>query len=98
MNNKRLKNKKGIKNKEKMLKAPNKTSKFMTKYEKAKVIGIRALQIRENSPIKVDPKGETDPKRIALMELRSRKMPLIIRRRLTDGSYEDVSVNSLIVY
>jgi len=75
----------------------HKTSIFMTKYEKAKIIGIRALQIRENAPLKIDPNGETDPKRIALMELRQRKIPLIIRRKLPNGAFEDVSVNDLIV-
>jgi DNA-directed RNA polymerase I, II, and III subunit RPABC2 len=73
-----------------------KTSQFMTKYEKAKVIGVRALQIRENAPIKIDTNGETDPRRIALMELRQRKIPIIIRRRLPNGEFEDVSANNLI--
>lgn len=70
----------------------------MTKYEKTKLIGTRALQISQNAPIMIDPKGETDPKRIAQMELRSRKIPLIIRRTLPDGTTIDISANDLITY
>jgi DNA-directed RNA polymerase I, II, and III subunit RPABC2 len=71
-------------------------SNFMTKYEKAGIIGRRALQIEQNSPIFVDPKGETNPRRIALMELRAKTIPLIVRRKMPDGSEVDVSVNDLI--
>ncbi len=52
----------------------------MTKYERARVLGTRALQISMNAPIMVDLEGETDPFQIALKELRAGKVPLIIRR------------------
>eukprot|EP01123_Difflugia_compressa_P010262 TRINITY_DN3716_c0_g1_i1.p1 TRINITY_DN3716_c0_g1~~TRINITY_DN3716_c0_g1_i1.p1 ORF type:complete len:218 (-),score=67.88 TRINITY_DN3716_c0_g1_i1:243-800(-) len=73
------------------------TTKYMTKYERARVLGTRALQISMNAPIMVDLEGETDPLEIALKELNKGKIPLIIRRRLPDGSYEDWSVDELIV-
>ena len=41
-----------------------------------------------NAPVMVDVAGETDPLKIANKELRDRKIPLIIRRYLPDGSYE----------
>lgn len=52
----------------------------MTKYEKARVLGTRALQISMNAPIMVDLEGETDPFQIAVKELSQGKIPLIIRR------------------
>jgi DNA-directed RNA polymerase I, II, and III subunit RPABC2 len=57
---------------------------YMTKYEKARILGTRALQISMNAPIMVDLLGETDPLQIALKELRERKIPLMIRRYMPD--------------
>ena len=73
------------------------TTKYMTKYERARVLGTRALQISMNAPVMVDIGGETDPLKIAEKELFERKIPLIIRRYLPDGSYEDWSLDELIV-
>ena len=73
------------------------TTRYMTKYEKARVLGTRALQISMNAPVMVDLAGETDPLKIANKELRERKIPLIIRRYLPDGSYEDWPIRDLII-
>jgi|TARA_B100000475_G_scaffold154924_1_gene115823 DNA-directed RNA polymerase I, II, and III subunit RPABC2 len=73
------------------------TTRYMTKYEKARVLGTRALQISMNAPVMVDVAGETDPLKIANKELRERKIPLIIRRYLPDGSYEDWPIRDLII-
>ena len=81
-------------------KQPNKnriTTKYMTKYERARVLGTRALQISMNAPVMVDIENETDPLKIAMKELRQRKIPIIIRRYLPDGSYEDWSIDELII-
>uniref|UniRef100_M1AHN8 DNA-directed RNA polymerase IIa n=1 Tax=Solanum tuberosum TaxID=4113 RepID=M1AHN8_SOLTU len=64
---------------------PRKTSKFMTKYERARILGTRALQISMNAPVMVELEGETDPLEIAMKELRERKIPFTIRRYLPDG-------------
>ena len=37
------------------------TTPYMTKYERARVLGTRALQISLNAPVMVDLDGETDP-------------------------------------
>jgi DNA-directed RNA polymerase I, II, and III subunit RPABC2 len=37
----------------------------------------------------VELEGETDPLQIAMKELRERKIPLMIRRYLPDGTPED---------
>jgi len=95
---------------------PNKiriTTPYLTKYERARILGTRALQIRwvflrsvrkelyidyrsMNAPILVPAEGESDPLQIAIKELAQRKIPLVIRRYLPDGSFEDWSVSELI--
>jgi DNA-directed RNA polymerases I, II, and III subunit RPABC2 len=71
------------------------TTRYMTKYERARVLGTRALQISMNAPVMVDIAGETDPLKIAMKELRERKIPMIIRRYLPDGHYEDWGLDEL---
>ena len=53
---------------------------YMTKYERARVLGTRALQIAMCAPVMVELEGETDPLQIAMKELKQRKIPIIIRR------------------
>jgi DNA-directed RNA polymerase I, II, and III subunit RPABC2 len=91
------------------------TTPYLTKYERARVLGTRALQIRfaclltsltvpfnttsltsMNAPVLVPLDGETDALQIAIKELSQRKIPLIIRRFLPDGTFEDWSVSELI--
>ena len=73
------------------------TTPYMTKYERARILGTRALQISMNAPVMVELEGETDPLQIALKELRQRKIPITVRRFLPDGSYEDWNVDELII-
>ncbi|CAK9783158.1 hypothetical protein CC85DRAFT_307428 [Cutaneotrichosporon oleaginosum] len=73
------------------------TTPYMTKYERARVLGTRALQISMNAPVLVPVEGETDPLEIALKELAAKKIPLVIRRFLPDNSFEDWKVEELIV-
>ena len=73
------------------------TSKYMTTYERARVLGTRALQISLNAPVMVEIAGETGPLKIAQKELRERKIPIIVRRFLPDGSFEDWSINELVI-
>lgn len=71
------------------------TSRFLTKFERARLLGTRSLQISMNAPVMVDLEGLTDPLQIAIKELNERKIPLIIRRFFPDGSYEDWTVDEL---
>ncbi|KAI9645897.1 subunit common to RNA polymerases I, II, and III [Ciborinia camelliae] len=72
------------------------TTPYMTKYERARILGTRALQISMNAPILVDQEGETDPLQIAIKELRDKKIPLIVRRYMPDGWYEDWTCEELL--
>ncbi|PHZ08457.1 RNA polymerase Rpb6 [Rhizopus microsporus ATCC 52813] len=73
------------------------TTPYMTKYERARVLGTRALQISLNAPVMVELNGETDALAIANRELREKRLPLTIRRYMPDGTYEDWKVRDLIV-
>ncbi|KAI9839119.1 MAG: hypothetical protein M1819_003112 [Sarea resinae] len=72
------------------------TTPYMTKYERARLLGTRALQISMNAPVLVDLEGETDPLQIAIKELREKKIPLVVRRYLPDGWYEDWTCEELL--
>tara|TARA_Y100001958_G_scaffold148985_1_gene131225 strand:- start:55 stop:348 length:294 start_codon:yes stop_codon:yes gene_type:complete len=69
--------------------APVETTPYLTKYECARLIGLRVLQLHEEGD------GVADPWSTARRELREHKNPAIIRRYLSDGSYEDVSASKL---
>jgi DNA-directed RNA polymerase I, II, and III subunit RPABC2 len=66
---------------------------FLTKYERARVLGTRALQLSMNAISTVDTTNMTDPLLIAEKELLEGKIPIIIRRRLPDGNYVDLRMN-----
>ncbi|KAJ3037224.1 DNA-directed RNA polymerases I II and III subunit RPABC2 [Rhizophlyctis rosea] len=71
------------------------TTPYMTKYEKARILGTRALQISMNAPVMTEVSNMTDPLEIAMKELREKKIPLLVRRFMPDGSYEDWTVAEL---
>ena len=75
---------KGVKDK-KIANENRSTTPYMTKYEKARILGTRALQISGNAPVLIDVEGMTDPLEIAQKELREKKIPLVVRRYLPDG-------------
>ncbi len=60
----------------------------LTKYEKIRIISIRAQQIAAGSPLFLDeneiPEGLTDPVELAKLELEKGRLPLIIERREGD--------------
>ncbi|MFX1498421.1 MAG: DNA-directed RNA polymerase subunit K [Promethearchaeota archaeon] len=71
---------------------------FLTRYEKARIVGARALQISFGAPILVaKPKNLIDPIKIALVELKSQILPLTIRRELPSGEYQDIPIIKLIL-
>jgi len=73
------------------------TTKYMTKYERARILGTRALQISNGAAVMVDPEGQTDPLEIARKELYARKIPIVVRRYLPNGNWEDWSIDELII-
>ncbi|KAF9168013.1 DNA-directed RNA polymerases I II and III subunit RPABC2 [Actinomortierella ambigua] len=73
------------------------TTPYMTKYERARILGARALQLSMNAPVLVDLEGETDALEIAMKELNQKKIPLVIRRNLPNNTYEDWEVSEMIL-
>eukprot|EP00672_Neobodo_designis_P019875 CAMPEP_0174852586 /NCGR_PEP_ID=MMETSP1114-20130205/25953_1 /TAXON_ID=312471 /ORGANISM="Neobodo designis, Strain CCAP 1951/1" /LENGTH=155 /DNA_ID=CAMNT_0016087193 /DNA_START=59 /DNA_END=526 /DNA_ORIENTATION=+ len=71
------------------------TTPYLTKYERARILGTRATQISHNAPVLVDLEGEYDPLTIAEKELRQRAIPMIIRRYLPDNTYEEWQLSEL---
>ncbi|MFX1374943.1 MAG: DNA-directed RNA polymerase subunit K [Promethearchaeota archaeon] len=71
---------------------------FLTRYEKARIVGARALQISFGAPILVEkPKNMIDPIKIAQVELRSKILPLTIRRENPNREFQDIPINKLIL-
>ena len=64
------------------------TKPFLTKYERARIIGVRAEQLANGFNSSVNTEGMTDVVKIAEKELKERKLPLIIQRTLPDGTTE----------
>ena len=69
----------------------------LTRFEKARRVGARALQIAMGAPILVEPpQARAGPIDISLLELDSAILPLTIRRTLPDGTYQDIPLKWLI--
>lgn len=60
------------------------------------VVLISFLGGSMNAPVLVDLEGETDPLQIAIKELKEKKIPLVVRRYMPDGWYEDWTVEELL--
>ena len=73
-----------------------KTFPFLTKYEKARILGVRAQQISTGAPIMIDSTGFTSALKVAEEELRQRKIPFIIRRTLPNGQIEDWKIEEFV--
>jgi len=67
----------------------------MTRYEKARVLGARALQISMGAPPLLESKATT-PLEIAQEELSEGVLPITIRRRLPDGRHQDIPLKWLV--
>lgn len=77
-----------------------KSPKLMTKFEVARLVGLRALQIANGSPlmIKLDTvNSEWNYLDIAMEELRQRKFPLTLKRMYPNGNYELWNVEEMII-
>ena len=69
----------------------------LTRFERARITGARALQVSLGAPILVElPPNVSDPIDIALAELREGVLPMTIRRTLPDGTHQDIALPELI--
>jgi len=78
-----------------VIKKSNRTKPIMTKYEKTKMLGIRAEMLAGGAkPLVTVPKNMTKTIDIAILELNEMKLPFIIKRKVT-GGYDYWKVNDL---
>ncbi|MCW4036646.1 MAG: DNA-directed RNA polymerase subunit K [Candidatus Bathyarchaeota archaeon] len=69
----------------------------LTRFERARIIGARALQVSLGAPILVElPPLVSDPIDIALKELRENALPMTLRRILPDKTYQDIALSDLL--
>jgi len=68
----------------------------LTKYEIARIVGGRALQLSLGAFPLVEVKPGDTPIDIAKRELEAGVLPIIIRRKKPDGTYVDIPVNELL--
>ena len=69
---------------------------IMTRYEKAKILGLRSSQINSGADVFIEvPPGVIDGITIAKMELEAKKIPFIIRRPLPNGKSEYWNIQDL---
>jgi DNA-directed RNA polymerase I, II, and III subunit RPABC2 len=69
---------------------------YLTKYEKARILGQRAKQINSGStPFVKVPENIIDGYLIAEIELKEKRIPFIIRRPLPNGGSEYWSIRDL---
>ena len=74
------------------------TMPHMTKFERAKILGIRAEMIASGDKPLIELNGVfNNAYQIAVEELKQKKIPLIIRRTLPNGSIEDWRVEEMIL-
>ena len=66
----------------------------LTRFEKARIMGARALQLSFGAPsfIKM-PKNATTSLEIAMEELNKRVIPIIIKRTLPNGDFQNISLD-----
>jgi DNA-directed RNA polymerase I, II, and III subunit RPABC2 len=68
----------------------------LTRFEKARIIGARSLQISMGSPILIDvPPEISTPMEIASLELKENVLPISIRRTLPDGTFQNIPIRLL---
>ncbi|UCE16997.1 MAG: DNA-directed RNA polymerase subunit K [Candidatus Bathyarchaeota archaeon] len=69
----------------------------LTRFEKARIVGARALQIAMGAPILVESsKDLSNPIDIALQEVEIGILPITIRRTLPDGINQDIPLKWLL--
>ncbi|MCJ7714793.1 DNA-directed RNA polymerase subunit K [Candidatus Bathyarchaeota archaeon] len=68
----------------------------LTRFEKARIVGARSLQISMGAPILIEiNETDTSPIDIAVKELNAKILPITVRRTLPDGTFQDIPLKWL---
>jgi len=66
----------------------------LTRFEKARIVGARALQLSLGAPSFIEiPKNETTSLQIAIEELTKKLIPIVIRRILPNGDFQNIPID-----
>ena len=69
----------------------------LTRFERARIIGARSLQLSMGAPILTElPEEMSDPIDIALTEMKADSLPMTLRRILPDKSWQDIDLHVLL--
>jgi len=67
---------------------------MLTRFEKARIMGARALQLSLGAPVFIEiPKNATTSLEIAMEELKQRIIPIVIKRTLPNGDYQNIPLD-----
>jgi DNA-directed RNA polymerase subunit K/omega len=71
---------------------------FLTQYEKTHILGFRTHQLSMGArPYIAVPAHVTDLREIARLELEARRLPIIIKRPMPDGTFEKWRLSDLLI-
>jgi len=66
----------------------------LTRFERARIMGARALQLSLGAPVFIEiPKNATTSLEIAMEELKQRVIPIVIKRTLPNGDYQNIPLD-----
>ena len=66
----------------------------LTRFERARIMGARALQLSLGAPVFIEiPKNATSSLEIAMEELKQRVIPIVIKRTLPNGDYQNLPLD-----
>lgn len=76
----------------------HKSMPFLSVFEHTKILGMRTNQLAQGArPYIVVPEHITNVLDIAKLELEQRRLPIIIKRHMPDGTYEKFRLSDMIV-
>lgn len=71
---------------------------FLTQYEKTHILGFRTHQLSMGArPYIAIPAHVTDLREIARLELEARRLPIIVKRPMPDGTFEKWRLSDLLI-
>lgn len=66
---------------------------WLTRFERARITGARALQLSLGAPPLIKPDSANTSIALAMLEVEKKALPISIRRVLPNGMYQDIPVD-----
>ncbi|MER3408115.1 MAG: DNA-directed RNA polymerase subunit K [Nitrososphaera sp.] len=66
---------------------------WLTRFERARITGARALQLSLGAPPLTAPEGASTSIALAIKEVEQKALPISIRRVLPNGLYQDIPID-----